>query len=83
MINTDKLYTPEVMPNNDMRDVAECMGVDVAVELMENFGGQDIYIPKKPQTAIVKKYAEANPKKTVSEIARDLNLSRRTVYRNL
>lgn len=71
------------MPNSDMRDVAEKMGVPTALELMKNFGGQQIYIPAKLHGHIVREYAKAHPDKTVEQIARDLHLCKKTVYNNL
>lgn len=79
MININKFYTPDKMPNQDMKDVAECMGVVTALKLMENFGGQIIYVPRKPQTAIIKEYANENRLKTIAQIARDLNVCPNTV----
>lgn len=82
-MNLNKFFTPETMPNRDMKEVAEYMGVNVAIDLMKHFPGEYIYVPVKPQVNIVKQYAKANPQKSVIEIAKDLHLSKQAIYDNL
>lgn len=44
--------TTEDMPNNDMRDVADFCGAEVAINLLKNFAGAHIIVPK--QRAFIK-----------------------------
>lgn len=70
------------MPNSDMRQVAEILGVKAAVELMRNFGGTSIIVPKNGKSKLLEKYVIANYDgnyTTIKQLVRQSGLSQRRV----
>lgn len=70
------------MPNSDMRMVAEILGVKTAVELMRNFEGTTLIVPKYKKSISVSKFIIANYDgkfSTVKRIVRQCGLSQRRV----
>lgn len=74
--------TIDEMPNEDMRTVAEVLGVDVAMGLMQNFNGTRICIPKRTnirRISTLLRTTSLSPR----EIAKELGVGQRTVYRKM
>lgn len=77
--------TPDDL-QGDLRDIAEICGMDVAVRLVEEFGGTTISVPQKRnafkiaiQRYVVEHYNGTN----ATELARDLGISRSMVFKIL
>lgn len=67
--------------NNDLKMVAECCGLDVAVSLIENMRGMGIYIPKNADMELKKRYVRQHyDGHNVNEMVRDLDVSREFVF---
>lgn len=47
--------TPEDMPNRDMKMVAELCGVPVAINLIEQLQGVNVYVPKGGDMRMIRK----------------------------
>lgn len=67
---------------DDMRDLAELIGLDAFVRLVSRFGGCQIYIPKLDSVrrrARDREIYASRMKKTYTEMAREYNLTETAV----
>lgn len=76
-----KEITIQDMPNGDMRLVAELCGVEIAVKLMEQLGGVNIYIPKLLEKRLMEAYVQRHyTGSNAKELAIKMGKSVRFVY---
>ncbi|MEO7958424.1 MAG: Mor transcription activator family protein [Fibrobacteria bacterium] len=78
--------TAKNLPNNDMRQLAEEIGLDAVKVLLDRCRGMSFYVPLKMPPAFCREYLKAhyNPDtNNVMPMARDLGITVRQVYRLL
>lgn len=76
--------TVEDLPNNGLRDLAAHIGISKVKELIIKCGGTVIYIPKTFNKIFCRRYIEKHwTGNNVKDLARDLGITERTVYRHL
>lgn len=66
------------------RQYAEVIGIDNLLALSENFGGMQIYIPKKDELLKIKKYKAISDEfdgSNIKDLAVKYDVSESTVYR--
>jgi len=79
-IELNELY----FKNEKFKSFIDLVGPEKTKEILREFGGNSIYIPKTMGTKHYKEYIKTCiGKKSVSEIARELNITPRTVFRHL
>jgi hypothetical protein len=61
---------PEDMPNEDIRLVAECCGMDTAIKLLQEMGGVVICIPKLGGKRLYRRYIQEVCDGSVSSMRR-------------
>ena len=74
----------EDMPNGDLKMVAEICGMDVAVKLLKELGGINIYIPQNGLRAVMRRYVKKQFNgRNAKDLANELGISLTSVYRLL
>jgi len=74
----------EDLPDNGLREIARIVGVNVIKELIIKCPGTSVYIPKTFHKIYTRKYIEKHfDGSNVDDLAADLGVSRRTVFRHL
>jgi len=82
-MNAIKNMAMEDMPET-FRQIAEIIGKRNCRKLMLEFAGATIYFPSKLPTETISKYIQANfTGDNVPELARELGISRTSVYSHL
>ena len=74
----------EDLPNKDLQIVAELCGLDVALSLIENLDGVNIYIPKFSFRRMIKCYVQRHYNgHNAKQLALELGITDRMVYKLL
>ncbi len=68
------------IPNYDMRVVAQVIGIEKLVELLEVFGGTTVTFPKYVFKEMAKEYVRQHRHRTPRDLAMDTGLSQSTIY---
>lgn len=73
---------PEDLPG-DLSDIANTLGMEVAVRVAEEFGGGHLYVPQAESvmSRAKKRFIKANRQMEPRELARTTGYSERQVYR--
>jgi Mor family transcriptional regulator len=74
----------EDLPSEDLKEIAFLCGVEVAIKLLNNFPGRNVYIPKNWSRHFIQKYVtqEYNGE-NAKELGKQLGVSFSTIYRAL
>jgi len=75
--------TVDDFPDEDIRQVARIIGVENTIRILQLYGGQSLYLPRFwVMRAVVQKWVSLHFNGSNSkQLARDLGVSERTVYR--
>lgn len=69
------------LPNEELRAIARTIGLDVAIKVWREFRGKQISCPAKIDRRIVCRYMRENYDKSARELANDVGVNTRTIYR--
>lgn len=74
--------TPDEMPTDQLKLVAQMVGVENVIKLMLKFRGQYLHFPSFWQANIVQKWVSHKyPEHDVNQLATDLDVSEQTIRR--
>lgn len=71
------------LPTEDMRLVADAIGVEATVRLMEGLGGLNITVPKMWKLKLVDKYIAENSHVPVKKLARETGFTPQFIYQRI
>lgn len=69
------------LPNEELRWIARNIGMDVAIKVWRQFKGAHIACPARIDRDVVRRYMRENFQKTAHELAVDVGVNPRTIYR--
>lgn len=80
----DFIEIQDLKRHSDMQDVAECMGIEFTRQLIAEFGGQRIYVPKATSVRpAVVRYLTANKVKDIAKLQEEIGCSTKTLLRRI
>lgn len=81
ILSLSQSLSVEDIPNSNVRDIAQVIGMEAVIRLILNFDGLQIYIPKDIRTRLKRLYVQKNyTGDNAKKLAQQLDLAERTVY---
>jgi transcriptional regulator of acetoin/glycerol metabolism len=76
-------FKREDLPNDGLKELSDVIGINSVKAVMVKMPGVTVHVPKSIYKQSDMNYIRNNRDKSVSEMARELGCSHRTVYRKL
>lgn len=79
-----KDLTPDDMPNEDLRTLAEELGVETALKVIDAWGGLSINIPRNPFRIFIINYILKNydgTRSSMIQLTKDCDVTDKYIYR--
>lgn len=73
--------TIDDLPNDDLKWVANTLGLDIAKRIWKKFAGNHVACPARMNPTALRRYMRDNFDKPVHQLAFETGVSERTIYR--